>query len=116
MLLLEAMARMEGYYVEGSRPNRNKNPGDIEYGNFARAHGAIDTDGRFAIFPSSAVGFNCMASLLREHYNGMTIEAALRKYAPPIENDDFVYLFNILKWTGLKATDIISDHLETPSA
>jgi hypothetical protein len=116
MLLLEAMARMEGFFVAGSRPQRNRNPGDIEYGSFARAHGAIGGDPRFAIFPDIATGYQCQAALLAEHYRGMTIKDALNKYAPPVENQTDVYLKDILQWTGLQATDIISDYLEIPEA
>jgi hypothetical protein len=114
MLLLEAMAREEGFYVPGTRPNRNHNPGDIEYGPFAIANGATGTDGRFAIFADDATGFAAMAALLAEHYAGMTIEAALNKYAPPVENQTNVYLQRVCEWTGLQPTDIISEYLDLP--
>lgn len=35
----------EGFYHQGTRPQRNNNPGDIEIGKFALAHGAIGGDG-----------------------------------------------------------------------
>jgi hypothetical protein len=114
MTLLEAMARQEGFFAVGSRPKKNNNPGDIEYGKFARAHGAIGTDGRFAKFPTARDGYKAMAALLASAYHGMTVEAALNKYAPPIENQTNVYLAHVCEWTGLKPTDIISDHLELP--
>lgn len=114
MTLLEAMARQEGALVPGSRPQRNNNPGDLEYGKFARAHGATGCDGRFAIFASIRDGYKAMAALLASAYCGMTIEDALNKYAPPVENNTNVYLSNVCGWTGLAPTDIISDHLELP--
>ncbi len=40
----------------GSRSWRNNNPGNIEYGPFARSMGATGTDGRFAKFPSYEAG------------------------------------------------------------
>jgi hypothetical protein len=115
MLLLEAMGRMEGFGKPGTRPTRNNNPGDIEYGRFAIAHGATGTDGRFAIFATPQAGYACMAALLGSAYAGMTIEAALNKYAPPVENNTNLYLQDILEWTGLQATDIISQHLDIPA-
>jgi hypothetical protein len=116
MTLLGAMARQEGFFVAGSRPAKNNNPGDIEAGKFTRAHGAIGSDGRFAIFRTTTDGYTCMAKLLDSAYHGMTIGDALAKYAPPVENQTSVYLAHILNWTGLKATDIISDHLELPGS
>ena len=115
MTLLAAMARQEGFFAAGSRPQKNNNPGDLEYGKFAKAHGAIGTDGRFAIFPDAATGYAAMAALLHSAYAGMTIEAALNKYAPPVENQTNVYLAHVCEWTGLQPTDIISDHLEIPA-
>lgn len=57
------------YYREGGRPGdrnvRNNNPMDIEYGSFAKSHGAVDTDGRFAIFPDWGTGWDAMRSLVQ---------------------------------------------------
>ena len=107
MTLLEAMARMEGFGKPGTRPTRNHNPGDLEYGSFSVSHGATGTDGRFAIFPSDDVGFEAMRALLVKHYSGLTLEQALNKYAPPAENNTNVYLENVCKWVGCNPTDII---------
>jgi hypothetical protein len=112
MNLLTAMAKQEGFYIRGSRPNRNNNPGDLEFGPFARAHGAIDSDGRFAIFPDTATGFQAMKALLLRDYSGLTIEQALNKYAPPNENDTNVYLQHVCEWTGLNPNALIDDALE----
>lgn len=103
------MARQEGFYVEGTRPNRNNNPGDIEYGDFALAHGATGTDGRFAIFPDAEAGFAAMKALLLKHYAGMTIEAALNKYAPPVENDTGTYLKHVCEWAGVQPFQLIDE-------
>ena len=35
---LEAIAREEGFYVKDTRAQRNRNPGNIEYGKFSIAH------------------------------------------------------------------------------
>lgn len=111
MTLLEAMARQEGFYVKGTRPNKNNNPGDIEFGPFAKQHGATGSDGRFAIFPSAAAGFAAMGALLRKHYAGLTIKAALNKYAPPVENATDIYLAHVCEWSGVHPDDLIDAHL-----
>ena len=118
MKLLEAMAKVEGFYansIHKNRPQKNNNPGDIMAGKFTQAHGSIGSDGRFAIFPDVLTGFKCMAALLKSStYRGLTIEKALTKWAPPNENATKQYIATICKLTGLKSTDIISDHVELP--
>lgn len=85
----------------GSRAWRNNNPGNLEYGKFARANGAIETDGRFAIFPDTATGFNAMAGLLSTNaYQKLTIAGAINRYAPPNENNVENYLKSIERQTG----------------
>lgn len=108
LTFMQAIAREEGFNVEGSRSNRNCNPGDIEYGRFTQAHGATGGDPRFAIFPDADTGFNAMRALLQSAYLGLTVEQALNKWAPPIENNVNAYLANVLSWTGLTADTILS--------
>lgn len=90
--------------VKGVRAARNNNPGNIEYGNFTKTFGAIGTDGRFAIFPDSETGFNCMKKLLStsKNYAGKTIKEIVLKYAPPFENNVEQYIKAIEKNTGFK--------------
>lgn len=118
MTICEAIAREEGFYIPGSRSNRNNNPGDLEYGGFARTYGAtrIEVVGahqtpRFAYFPDAATGFNAMKILLKNHYGGMTIEQAFNKYAPPVENQTNSYIANVCKWTGLTPDTIVDNYL-----
>lgn len=85
----------------GSRAWRNNNPGNIEYGKFARDNGAIGSDGRFAMFPDITTGFNAMADLLSTNsYQKLTIEGAINRYAPPNENNVENYLKSIERQTG----------------
>lgn len=112
LTLLQAMARQEGFYVSGTRPARNNNPGDIEFGQFALHHGATGSDGRFAIFPDPETGFAAMKALLQEHYAGLTIEEAINKWAPPHENETDVYLAHVLEWTGLPPNESVEYALQ----
>lgn len=109
MNLLAAMARMEGFLVEGSRANRNHNPGNIEYGSFARCHGAIGTDGRFAIFANDRDGFNCLRGLLLDKYSDLSIRETIERYAPANENDTENYIRNVCEWAAVQPTDLIRD-------
>ncbi|PRH86931.1 hypothetical protein C5L14_16730 [Labrys okinawensis] len=78
----------------GSRSWRNRNPGNIEYGPFARSHGAIGSDGRFAIFPSEDVGTRAQESLLFDSkgYRNLTLAQAIHRWAPGFENDVPAYI------------------------
>src|ERR1700710_140796 len=105
---LQAIAREEGFYTTGTRPCRNNNPGDIEFGKFTQAHGATAGDPRFAIFPTPEQGLAAMLALFQcSAYSGLTISAALNKWAPPIENATNAYIGNVCTWTGLTAETLI---------
>jgi hypothetical protein len=110
-----AIAKVEGFYAKGqkaNRPQRNHNPGDLEYGDFAKAHGATGTDGRFAIFPDDATGFAALHSLLQtQGYSNLTIEQAIGKFAPPKENDTAKYVRDVSRSTALAPTTTVGQAL-----
>lgn len=105
---LEAIAREEGWLDPKSRPRRNHNPGDIEAGRFATAHGATGSDGRFAIFPSDEAGFAAMRALFQAPlYRGLTVVAAIEKWAPSNENNTGIYIARVCGWSGCHRLDIV---------
>lgn len=112
---LQAVAKEEGFYVRGSRPQRNNNPGDVEWGRFALAHGAIHSEqplGRFAVFSTSEAGFAAMKALFEAPvYSALTVEQALNKWAPPVENETNLYIKNVCSWVGCQPTDKVADLL-----
>jgi hypothetical protein len=112
--LCEAIARMEGWLVSSSRCRRNHNPGNIRYGNFARLHGAVGTDGAFAIFDNDQDGFNAMSELLEAFYQGDTLRKAIERYAPTSENNTNLYIDNLTHWTGLTEDSILTQDLLNP--
>jgi len=83
-----------------TRGIRNQNPGNIEYGPFARKYGATGSDGRFAIFPTMVDGLRAMAELLvvySTHPDGKggkidTVEEAINRWAPSNENHTAAYI------------------------
>lgn len=115
MTFLEAIGRMEGADIPGSRPNRNNNPGDIDYGKFAQAHGGTLEAGnqpRFAVFPTMEAGYDALKSLLQcGAYKGLTVEQAINKYAPPSENNTTNYVNLICKWTDCSPSECIDNLL-----
>lgn len=106
--LIYAIAREEGYYIEGSRARRNNNPGNIEMGKFAKAHGAVASDGRFAIFDTPSDGFRALSGLLNSAYKNLTVAQIINKWAPPRENDTEQYIKNICEWTGLTPDTVLT--------
>ncbi len=80
----------------GNHPFRDNNPGDIEFGRFARNHGAIGSDGRFSVFLTSSAGGNALDALLNDAnhnpaYINMSIDDAVGAYAPDFENNTAGY-------------------------
>lgn len=90
---------------EGSRNWRNNNPGNIEFGPFARSMGAIGTDGRFAVFPTYEMGRKAKQTLLwgSKGYRGKTIAGAIARYAPAFENPTEAYTRAITRALGVPA-------------
>jgi hypothetical protein len=64
---------------------RNNNPGNIEYGPFARSMGATGSDGRFAIFPDAASGEAAADRLLQTYHSkhGLdTVAGVVGRWSP----------------------------------
>ena len=93
--------------TDGSRSWRNKNPGNIEAGNFAEANGSIGSDGRFAIFPTEEAGENAMRKLIFEgkNYKDLPLKDAIARYAPSSENNVPAYI----KATGVNPDTKMKD-------
>jgi hypothetical protein len=79
---------------KGVRNWRNNNPGNIEFGPFAKSLGAVGTDGRFAVFPDMQAGMKAKEKLLfgSKSYINLSIADAIHRYAPPSENDTAAYI------------------------
>lgn len=104
--------RLEGtkYTVDNrdggaTRGQRNNNPGNLEYGAFARSLGATGSDGRFAVFPTYDAGVAAQEALLKggSYYGAglRTIDAILSRYAPPGENPTTAYGDYVARVTGI---------------
>lgn len=87
---------------EGARNWRNFNPGNIEYGDFAKKHGAIGSDGRFAVFPDYESGRKAKEGLIFEgkNYKDKSLVDAIARYAPPSENDTKAYQSAVMASVG----------------
>jgi len=116
LTIVQAIAQFEGFNIPHSRAQRNNNPGNINFGSFAQQFGAtletipqgVEEKARFAYFPTTDQGWNCLRELLNSCYNGMTILAAFNKYAPSTENNTESYAEFVCRETGLSLTTVLS--------
>lgn len=98
-----------GQKIGGDRNWRNNNPGNIEYGPFARAHGATGSDGRFAKFPTMEAGYAAADALMKSSsYQGLTISQAVARWAPTSENNTGAYI-NHFRNAGFDVNQRYSD-------
>ena len=115
LTFMQGLARQEGFGVRNARPTRNNNPGDLEYEPWQRLWGArleIVPTGETAVFAQFldvAEGWAAMRFLLNRDYIGMTVTAALAKWAPESDgNNLMVYETNVCAWTGMQPTTILT--------
>ena len=123
MNLIEAIAKQEGYYVEGSRPQRNNNPGDLLFCPESQHFGATHGDPRFAVFPNTSTGWKALQRWLSVEgkfdaqgdlvagYMGASLRQVLGRFAPGCENDTVGYLASVCTSTGLSPETIITPNL-----
>jgi hypothetical protein len=88
----------------GSRSWRNNNPGNIEYGDYAKSQGATTSDGRFAVFPTYEAGRKAQENLLfaGKNYRDLPLSQAAKRWAPPNENKSDAYAGALLSAVGGK--------------
>ncbi len=91
---------------------RNNNPGNIEYGPWARAHGATGSDGRFARFPTMKAGMDAQLALIggdvSSGYN--TLRKLIGYWSPASENGQAntdAYIRDVSQQTGIKPNQIL---------
>lgn len=118
-----AIARMEGYLTAAGAVNpntraaKNNNPGNIwdglGNGKVKRIWPSMAIDDKgFVIFPSAAAGWaELERQLLMKANRGLTLQAALTEWAPPVENDTATYVRNVESWTGYAANTPLSNVL-----
>ncbi len=96
----------------GSRSWRNNNPGNIEYGPYARSKGAIGTDGRFAVFPTYEAGRAAQENLLFDSkgYRNLTLSQAINKWAPAGDNNNVpAYIAALVNGSGISPDTRMAD-------
>jgi nucleoid-associated protein YgaU len=82
---------------------RNNNPGNIEYGKFARSMGATGSDGRFAKFPTPEQGIKALGALQKRYEDDglLTVTQRISRWAPASENNVTAYANAVAKKMGI---------------
>lgn len=109
LTVIEAIAHMEGFYVAGSRAQRNNNPGNLNFEPWlAKKYGAVLEPNRFmeiarfARFKTVEDGKDAIRTLLSNPpYEGKSLSWIFKIYAPPKENQTNTYTAFVAKETGL---------------
>ena len=98
-------------HIGGSTAWRNNNPGNIIASSFAFKHGAVGTNGRWAVFPDEETGFKAAISLLKtKSYVNLSIYQAIHKWAPSADgNNPVKYAQKVSKLTGLPINATLRD-------
>lgn len=106
--LAEAIAHEEGFYVDGSLPERSNNPGDLEHAP-GEAH---TTSSPIGSFRDPADGWAALeAQLAKFAERGLTIAQMIDIYAPASENDTAAYLAYVCQYVGCNPQTLVSDVL-----
>jgi hypothetical protein len=88
--------------VGGTRAWRNNNPGNLRPGRFSTSQGSIGDAGGFAVFGNAEAGGGAQGALLSgPSYSGLSLDAAIARYAPAPENNTARYQAFVRRATGL---------------
>ena len=114
MTLAEAIAHQEGFFVAGSKPNRQNNPGDLRHAP-GESHEGMDPNavGEFANAEEGWAALNRQLNLYASR--GLTIEQMIQEYAPPSENNSQAYLQAVCNLVSCHPTDLVSQVLGSAS-
>jgi hypothetical protein len=105
--LADAIAHEEGYYVEGSLPQRNNNPGDLRHGN-GETHPDNQPDAVGA-FATPALGWAALErQLVLDSNRDWTVQQLIYSYAPPSENNTQQYLDYVCQYVGCTPSTPVS--------
>lgn len=109
--LATLIARLEGFYVPDSVPNRNRNPGDLRHSPHA-GHAANDPNG-IGHIDSVADGWADLERQLGLFANrGLTLSQAVYIFAPENENNSADYLAFLCQGLGCQPDTLVADALK----
>lgn len=114
----QAIANFEGFNVPGSIAQRQNNPGNLVYGQYAIDHGAIQsgTNG-IAVFPDVQTGLQAEDANVGNLVNqGLSLSDLLAKWSPPSADGNSQaildhYISSVSKSTGYDPNTPLKDQI-----
>lgn len=113
--LAEAIAHEEGFFVPGSLPNRDNNPGDLRHS--PHSFHTADAPNAIGQIDNPVDGWDDLELQLKEDAaRGWNLQELIYTYAPPTENDSAGYLAYVIEYLGplASAAMLVSDALLIP--
>lgn len=109
--LAEAIATAEGFYVAGSRPQRDNNPGDMTQDLIGRG---VGMDGAFIVYASAQDGFDNLKAQITKWFDGSSANADGSSTIADISsfytaNDQDSWAANVAAKLGVSVDTPISD-------
>lgn len=108
--LAQLFAKQEGFGKPGTQPTLKHNPGDLRHSPHSSHEGEGKED--IGIIDTDAHGWDDLErqlALFAER--GMTVREAVYVFAPPKENNSFIYLRNICQGFPCSPDDLIKQLL-----
>ncbi len=106
--LAKAFATQEGFFLKGSLPQRNHNPGDLEHAP-GESHDGTGIVGKFT---DDADGWAALERQLQiDAQRGWTLDQLVHVYAPPPENNPGAYINSICQQLGCLISISVADAL-----
>jgi hypothetical protein len=106
--LAVAIATEEGFFIPGSIPNRDHNPGDLRHS--PHSFHTPSAPNAIGIIDNDADGWEDLNTQLQEYAErGLTIEQMIYDYAPPSDNNNTsAYLDYVCKECNCRPQDKVS--------
>lgn len=109
--IAEAIARAEGFYVSGSRPARNHNPGDMTADLIGRS---IGKDGSFVIYANDGDGWLNLYAQINAWFNGTSRHATSTSTIAQIasfytDTQQDIWAKNVAEYLGVDVSTQIGD-------
>jgi len=117
--LAEAIAHEEGFFIPGSLPNRDNNPGDLRHSPHSfHSVDAPDAIGQIDTSTDGWADLERQLALYVKDDSTITLAQAIYKWAPPTENNSSAYLTYVVNYLGPPANSdmLLSDALQIPGS
>ena len=109
--LAQLIAQEEGFFVPGSLPNRDHNPGNLRHSPHSfHTQSAPDAIGQIDDDTDGWEDLERQLNLFAQR--GLTLREAIFEFAPPTENNSEGYLSFVCAGLGLPDSALVSEAME----